>query len=91
MDQTKILENSTDVVQIYCIQSFFFQFCVFSLWTVPCNLPNVVELNIVGGEAKVGDGVDQHDVLAEQPLHEAIQQAPAELATGCDGPNLHIP
>ena len=75
----------------YTVFKVFFPFCVFSLWTLPCNLPNVVELDIVSGEAEVGDGVDQHDVLAEQPLHEAVQQAPAELATSCNGPNLHIP
>ena len=58
--------------------------------TLPGNLPDVVGLDIVSGQAEVGDGVDQHDVLTEQPLHEAVQQAPAELPTGRYGPNLDI-
>ena len=81
-----MLENSTDVsINPYKV---FKKMYVFK--TLPGNLPDVVGLDIVSGQAEVSDGVDQHDVLTEQPLHEAVQQAPAELPTGRYGPNLDI-
>ena len=57
----------------------------------PHDLPNVVALDGLRGQAEVGDGVDQHEVLAEEPLHQAVQEGPAQFATGGHCADLDVP
>ena len=66
------------------------EFRLPALMRSPHNLSNVVALHRLRSQAEVGHGVHQHEVLTEQPLHQTVQQAPAELPTGRYGPNLDI-
>ena len=90
MRRAAVTETDSDGVDVTDDVPIGQQFGFLALMRFPHNLPDVVALDGLRGQAEVSDGVDQHEVLTEQPLHQAVQQGPAELAAGGHRADLDV-
>ena len=90
MRRTAVTQTDRDGVDVTNDVTVGQQLRLLALMRSPHDLPNAVALHRLRGEAEVGDGVHQHEVLAEQPLHQAVQEGPAELAAGGHRADLDV-